>query len=125
MKKTALITGIAGQDGSYLAEFLLSKGYEVHGAERKTDGKKSPWRIRHILDKLIIREGDVSDYETVKGLVTEIKPTEIYHLASLHEVKNTPENFKSILGTNVSSAYYFFCIQLKANHQKPNFFCRI
>jgi len=106
MSKKVLIIGIAGQDGSYLAELLLSKGYEVHGLERESGDEKKYWRIRHILDKLIVHTGDVSDYKTVKELVIKIKPSEIYHLATKHDLPNSLENYLSIKAINLDSTYF-------------------
>ncbi len=65
MPKRALITGITGQDGSYLAEFLLEKGYEVHGIVRRVaieDPEHRLWRIKHIFDKLFLHPGSVESY---------------------------------------------------------------
>jgi GDPmannose 4,6-dehydratase len=106
----ALITGILGQDGSYLAELLLKKGYEVHGVlrPRDADGKEeSPRRIKGIADKLTLVHVKITDYAEVRRVIAEFQPDEVYHLASLHEVKNTPENFQSILGINFGSTYNF------------------
>jgi len=107
MNKKALITGIAGQDGSYLSELLLAKDYEVHGLVRESGGKDGSWRISRILDKLIIHSGDVSDYGTVKKLIAEVKPDEIYHLATKHDLPNSLENYLAIRATNLDSTYFF------------------
>ena len=81
--KKALITGITGQDGSYLAEFLLEKGYEVHGIVRRASVSTTA-RIDHIMDKLIIHEGDLSDSSSIIRIVLQVKPDEIYNLAAVH-----------------------------------------
>lgn len=84
-KKTALITGISGQDGSYLAEFLLAKGYEVHGLTRRLaleNGEERLSRIKHIVRKIKIHHGDVYNYQTIWRLIAKIKPDEVYHLAA-------------------------------------------
>ena len=107
MGKKALITGIAGQDGSYLSELLLAKGYEVHGLVRKSGGKDGLWRINHILDKLTIHSGDATDYGTVRKLVVEVRPDEIYHLAAKHDLPNSLENYLAIKATNLDSTYFF------------------
>ena len=78
--KKALITGITGQDGSYLAEFLLEKGYEVHGIIRRASVSTTA-RIDHIMDKLIIHEGDLSDSSSIIRIILQVKPDEIYNLA--------------------------------------------
>ena len=91
--KTALITGITGQDGSYLAELLLEKGYEVHGIIRRSSVSTTT-RIDHIWDRLIIHEGDLSDFSSIVRILLEIKPDEIYNLAAQSHVQvsfNAPE----------------------------------
>jgi GDPmannose 4,6-dehydratase len=108
--KKALITGILGQDGSYLAELLLKKGYEVYGVLRSKDslgGEEDPWRVRRIADKLTLFHANIADYDEVRQAIVRVRPDEVYHLASLHEVKNTPENFRSILEINFCSTYNF------------------
>ena len=84
--KKALITGITGQDGSFLAEFLLEKGYEVHGIIRRAS-ISTTYRINHILDKLIIHEGDLSDSSSIFHIVLKIQPDEIYNLAAQSHVQ--------------------------------------
>ena len=84
--KKALITGITGQDGSYLAEFLLEKGYEVHGITRRASISNTG-RIDHIMDKIHIHDGDLSDSSSLIRIVSEIKPDEIYNLAAQSHVQ--------------------------------------
>ncbi len=110
--KTALITGIAGQDGSYLAEYLLGKGYEVHGLVRPYAGKPEILlhRISHILSKINLHVGDISDEEVVRGHVTKIIPDEIYHLATKHEVAVTAEGYRLSRSINVDSTVYFLSV---------------
>lgn len=86
MIKRALITGITGQDASYLAELLLSKGYEVHGLMRRSSSF-STGRIDHIFDRLHVRYGDVMDYASVDAAIAEAQPHEVYHLAAQSHVK--------------------------------------
>jgi len=93
MLKKALITGITGQDGSYLAEFLLSKGYEVHGLRRRASTFNTG-RIDHIyMDwhdpkaRLFLHFGDLSDAEQINNLMHNIKPDEIYHLGAQSHVR--------------------------------------
>ena len=72
MTKKALITGITGQDGSYLAEFLLQKGYEVHGIVRRVaieDPKHRLWRIKHILDKIVLHAASMESYASIFKVV--------------------------------------------------------
>ena len=86
--KKALITGITGQDGSYLAEFLLEKGYEVHGIVRRASISNTA-RIDHLIEKnaIHLHDGDLSDSSGLIRLVGEIKPDEIYNLAAQSHVK--------------------------------------
>ena len=104
--KKALITGITGQDGSYLAELLLEKGYEVHGLVRNEDGSESLWRIKSILDKIVLSKGNVGEYEVIGKVIAEIQPDEVYHLATKHDLKNSLKNYRDIQATNVDSTYY-------------------
>jgi len=83
--KRALITGITGQDGSYLAELLLSKGYEVHGIKRRSSSFNTA-RIDHIFDDLHIHYGDLSDSSNLTKLVATIRPDEIYNLGAQSHV---------------------------------------
>ena len=84
--KKALITGITGQDGSYLAEFLLEKGYEVHGIIRRSSVANTA-RIEHILDKIYLHYGDLSDSVSIIKAVAEVRPDEIYNLAAQSHVR--------------------------------------
>ena len=93
MKKVALILGITGQDGSYLAEFLMKKKYQVHGIKRRTSTPNTT-RIDHIFDsinfdnkKLIMHHGDLSDAGSLNRIINEINPDEIYNLAAQSHVK--------------------------------------
>jgi GDPmannose 4,6-dehydratase len=80
-EKTALITGITGQDGSYLAELLLDKGYRVVGMTRRTSTDVHE-RIGHIVDRVEIVSGDLLDQSSMTGIVADVRPTEIYNLAA-------------------------------------------
>jgi len=93
MSKKALITGITGQDGSYLAEFLLSKGYEVHGIKRRASSLNTQ-RIDHIYQdpheedvKLNLHYGELSDSTNIIRIVQEVQPDEIYNLGAMSHVK--------------------------------------
>ena len=79
--KTALVTGISGQDGSYLAEFLLKKGYKVYGMMRRSSTESND-RIRHIMDKVEIVQGDLLDQLSLIQMLQEVKPDEVYNLAA-------------------------------------------
>src|SRR5438309_10419533 len=82
MAKRALITGITGQDGSYLAELLLEKGYEVFGMVRRSSAPNL-WRIEHVLDRLTLRPADLLDQLSLLRLVDEVRPLEFYTLAAM------------------------------------------
>jgi len=82
----ALITGITGQDGSYLAELLLEKGYDVHGIVRRSSLINTD-RIDHIYDQLNLHYGDLTDSANIIALLQKIKPTEIYNLGAMSHVK--------------------------------------
>jgi GDPmannose 4,6-dehydratase len=93
MKKRALITGISGQTGSYLAELLLEKGYEVHGMIRRSSLIKTD-RIDHIFDRINLHYGDLTDGMNLMTLVKKIQPDEIYNMAAQSHVAvsfETPE----------------------------------
>jgi GDPmannose 4,6-dehydratase len=80
--KRALITGISGQDGSYLAELLLEQGYEVTGVVRRSSAPNL-WRIEHLLDRISLRPGDLLDQLSMMRIVQEVKPHEVYNLAAM------------------------------------------
>jgi GDPmannose 4,6-dehydratase len=82
MTKRAIITGITGQDGSYLAELLLSKGYEVVGTVRRASAPNF-WRIQHLLDRITIKPADLLDQLSLIRLVDEVRPHEFYNLAAM------------------------------------------
>ena len=98
--RKALITGITGQDGSYLAELLISKGYEVHGMIRRSSSFNTG-RIEHLYQdpfqknrSLILHYGDMTDTSVISKLINEIKPDEVYNLAAQSHVAvsfNEPE----------------------------------
>jgi len=84
--KSALITGITGQDGSYLAELLLEKGYQVHGLVRRSSSPNLE-RIHHIKDKVTLHEGDLSDSPSLKRIIEAVNPDEVYNLGAMSHVK--------------------------------------
>ena len=109
MSKIALITGITGQDGSYLAELLLTKGYEVHGIVRRValeDEAHRIWRIRHILDDIILHAASLESYASIFKIVQKIKPDEVYHLAAQSYVTYSFEDEFSTLNTNINGTHY-------------------
>ena len=109
MAKIALITGITGQDGSYLAELLLSKGYQVHGIIRRLaleDETHRLWRIRNILDDITLHSGSLESYSSLFKIVQKIKPDEVYHLAAQSYVAYSFEDEFSTLNTNINGTHY-------------------
>lgn len=107
--KKALITGITGQDGSYLAELLLEKGYQVHGIVRRVafeDSGHRVWRIRHILDKLRLHSASLDSYPSILDVVDKVKPEECYHLASQSFVSYSFEDEFSTISTNINGTHY-------------------
>lgn len=107
--KKALITGITGQDGSYLAELLLAKGYEVHGFIRRVaqeDPKRRIQRIGHIIDKITLHSGSLENYASIFSLVEKIKPDECYHLAAQSFVTTSFEDVFSTMNTNINGTLY-------------------
>lgn len=107
--KKALITGITGQDGSYLAEFLLNKGYEVHGIVRRValeDSEHRLWRIRHLLDKIVLHPGSMESYASIFKIVEDVKPNECYHLAAQSFVSYSFEDEFSTINTNINGTHF-------------------
>ena len=84
--KVALITGITGQDGSYLAELLLTKGYQVHGIVRRSS-LINTHRIDHIYDKIVLHYGDLTDSSNIVNIIKKVEPDEIYNLGAQSHVK--------------------------------------
>ncbi|MHB9028966.1 MAG: GDP-mannose 4,6-dehydratase [Candidatus Latescibacterota bacterium] len=102
--KKALITGITGQDGSYLAEYLLEQGYEVHGLVRRTaieDPSHRMSRILHITDRLQLHSGSIDTYASIFRVVAEVRPDEFYHLAAQSFVAESFEDSFSTLNVNI------------------------
>src|SRR3954464_5626760 len=107
MTKKALITGISGQDGSYLAEFLLGKGYEVHGIIRRSSSINTS-RLQSIYEdphtpnaRLRLHYGDLTDGSALNQLLKTVKPVEIYHLGAQSHVRvsfDTPEYTGDVTG---------------------------
>ena len=108
-RKKALITGITGQDGSYLAEFLLNKGYEVHGIVRRValeDTSHRLWRIRHLLDRICLHAGSLESYPSIFKVVEELRPHECYHLAAQSFVSYSFEDEFSTIDTNINGTLH-------------------
>ena len=103
MNKTALITGIAGMDGSHLADFLLEKGYTVYGLERRSSGSNRT-NITHIENQIQFVKGDLTDQNSLLRALKESKPDEVYNLAAqsfVGESWNTPEQTSDVTGLGV------------------------
>ncbi|NQT46707.1 MAG: GDP-mannose 4,6-dehydratase [Candidatus Omnitrophica bacterium] len=107
--KRALITGITGQDGSYLAEFLLDKGYEVHGIVRRVafeDPEHRLGRIKGILDKIHLHSGTLESYPSIFRVVEKVRPDECYHLAAQSFVSYSFDDEFSTINTNVNGVLH-------------------
>jgi GDPmannose 4,6-dehydratase len=107
--KRALITGITGQDGSYLAELLLGRGYEVHGLLRRVafeDPEHRLWRIRHIVDRVHLHPASMESYASIFRAVEEVRPDECYHLAAQSFVSYSFEDEFSTVSSNINGAHY-------------------
>jgi GDPmannose 4,6-dehydratase len=109
MKRRALITGISGQDGSYLAELLLEKGYEVHGIVRRVaieDPEHRLSRIQHLLNDLQCHAASLESYPSIYKVFSEVKPHECYHLAAQSFVEYSFQDEFSTLNTNINGTHY-------------------
>jgi|TARA_B110000027_G_C16080413_1_gene283407 GDPmannose 4,6-dehydratase len=109
MKKTALITGITGQDGSYLAEFLLKKNYKVHGLVRRVASENKThrlWRLKDILNKINLHAASLENYASIIKLITKLKPTEVYHLGAQSYIDYAFEDEFSTINTNINGTHY-------------------
>ena len=85
LNKIALITGISGQDGSYLTELLLEKGYEVHGIIRRVALENQTfrlWRIKHLLSQITLHSASMESYASIFNIIKKLQPREVYHLAA-------------------------------------------
>ena len=109
MGRKALITGITGQDGSYLAELLLEKGYEVHGLVRRValeDPMHRLRRIAHVQDRLTLHAGSLESDPSVCHIVQRVQPDECYHLAAQSYVTYSFDDAFSTLNTNINGTHY-------------------
>jgi GDPmannose 4,6-dehydratase len=109
MKKRALITGITGQDGSYLAEHLLSLDYEVHGLVRRValeDPERRSGRISHLLDNLILHAASMESYPSIFSVVSQYQFDECYHLAAQSFVAESFADGFSTMNTNINGTHY-------------------
>ena len=105
MKKKALITGITGQDGSYLAELLLSKKYEVHGIVRRValeNNYQRLWRLKNIIKNITIHSASLESYASLSIVIQKIKPDEVYHLAAQSYIDYAFKDEFSTMNTNIN-----------------------
>jgi GDPmannose 4,6-dehydratase len=118
--KRALITGITGQDGSYLAEFLLEKAYEVHGIIRRVaieDPEHRLWRIRHILNKIVLHAASMESYASIFKVIDKVRPDECYHLSAQSFANYSFEDEFSTINTNINGTLYVLAaIKERAPH---------
>jgi GDPmannose 4,6-dehydratase len=105
----ALITGITGQDGSYLAELLLEKGYEVHGIIRRVaieDPEHRLWRILHVKDRLHLHSASLESLPSIYRVFQTVRPDECYHLAAQSFVTSSFEEEFSTLNANINGTHH-------------------
>lgn len=122
--RKAIITGITGQDGSYLAELLLGKGYEVHGIIRREsfeDSKKLK-NIENILDKLILHEGSLTDHLTIYKIFSQVIPDECYHLSAASFVNYSFNDEFQTMNHNFNSTHYLLSTIKEVNIKCKFFF---
>lgn len=119
-KKKAFITGITGQDGSYLAELLVEKGYEVWGMDRRC-AERTYWRLGDIKNKIKIVEGDLMEYESLRRLIEEIQPDEIYNLAAQSHVGASFKTPLTTLDMTGKSVWYLLEV-IRAINPKIKFY---
>src|SRR5947207_5497791 len=109
MQKKALISGITGQDGSYLSELLLQKGYEVHGIVRRValeDPEHRLSRLHPIRTKIRLHAASLESYASIHQVVAKVQPDECYHLAAQSFVSYSFEDEFSTLNTNINGTHY-------------------
>jgi len=122
--KKALITGIDGQDGSYLSELLLKKGYQVHGIVRRValeDPNYHLWRIKHILKEITLHPGSLESYPSLFKVAAKVKPQECYHLAAQSFVSYSFEDEFSTINTNINGTHSILSA-VKENAPKCKFY---
>ena len=115
--KKALITGISGQDGSYLAELLLQKGYEVHGVVMRSELETPEarlWRLSGVIDQVTLHPASIESYPSLLKIVQEVVPDECYHLAATSYVSYAIEDEFSIFNSNVNGTHYILSVLKQA-----------
>jgi len=108
-KRKAILTGLTGQDGSYLAELLVEKGYEVHGIVRRAaieDPDHRMSRVRHLLDQMTVHSASLESYPSLFKVVQRVKPDECYHLAAQSYVSHSFDDEFSTLNTNINGTHH-------------------
>ena len=108
-KRVALITGITGQDGSYMSELLLEKGYSVHGIVRRValeDPDHHLWRLRNVLKDLVLHSASLESFASLHRVIRSVKPDECYHLAAQSFVSYSFEDEFSTLNANINGTHY-------------------
>lgn len=117
--KKALITGITGQDGSYLADLLIEKGYEVHGIVRRVafeDAAHRLWRLRDVIDKIKLHSASLESYASIFSVIESLQPDECYHLAAQSFVSYSFDDQFSTMETNIQGTHYLLS---SLHHKAP------
>ena len=112
-KRVALITGITGQDGSYMSELLLEKGYSVHGIVRRValeDPDHHLWRLRNVLKDLVLHSASLESFASLHRVIRSVKPDECYHLAAQSFVSYSFEDEFSTLNANINGTHYVLAV---------------
>ena len=125
IKKKVFVIGFTGQDGSYLTELLLNKGYDVHGIVRRValeDEVHRLYRIRNILDKVTLHAGSLESYASLFNIILKIKPDEVYHLAAQSYVAYSFEDEFSTLNININGTHYLLSAVKEFAAKKVRFY---
>ena len=112
-KRVALITGITGQDGSYMSELLLEKGYSVHGIVRRValeDPDHHLWRLRNVRKDLVLHSASLESFASLHRVIRSVKPDECYHLAAQSFVSYSFEDEFSTLNANINGTHYVLAV---------------
>ena len=121
VNKTAIITGITGQDGSYLAELLIKKKYKVYGLIRVNKDKNRFWRIDAVKNKIKLLNTDINNYDKISKIIKDIKPDEFYHLAAQSFINYNFEDEFFKLNPNINGTHYILSA-LKDYSPKTKFY---
>ena len=117
IRMKALITGISGQDGSYLAELLLTKGYEVHGIVMRTeleDPDRALWKLSGIIDRITLHSASIEAFPSLFQIVQRVQPDECYHLAAASFVSYSFDDEFAIFNSNVNGTHYILSVLKEA-----------